>query len=73
MVLILSALFTMLSAVVFAQPPGGGPPGGGGGGDPPCWDPECIPIDGGIVFLIAAGTLLGIRMIYNHRIESRTE
>ncbi|GAB4249320.1 MAG: hypothetical protein Kow0079_01900 [Vicingaceae bacterium] len=41
-----------------AGPPG--PPGGGGGG-PPCWPPPCVPIDGGIGYLIAAGALLGIK------------
>ena len=36
------------------------PPGGGGGGsDPPCWPPPCIPIDGGIGFLLAAGLAYG--------------
>jgi len=32
-----------------------GPPGG----DPPCWPPPCIPIDGGISFLILAGIAFG--------------
>lgn len=51
---------------LFAQPPGGPPPGGGGttGTTPPCWEPECIPIDGGIGLLIAAGALLGGRKLY---------
>ncbi|HQW04513.1 MAG: hypothetical protein IPH05_06815 [Flavobacteriales bacterium] len=29
------------------------------GGPPPCWPPPCIPIDGGLSLLIAAGTILG--------------
>lgn len=29
------------------------------GGPPPCWPPPCIPIDGGIGLLAAAGALLG--------------
>ena len=55
----------------FSQPPtspangnppaGAGPPGGNGNG--PCWDPQCIPIDGGIGFLIAAGAMLGYKKI----------
>jgi hypothetical protein len=51
---------------LFAQPPGGPPPGGGGttGTTPPCWEPECIPIDGGIGLLIATGALLGGRKLY---------
>lgn len=52
---------------LFAQPPGGPPPGGGGttGTTPPCWEPECIPIDGGIGLLIAVGALLGGRKLYD--------
>jgi len=34
----------------------GGPPAGG---QPPCWPPPCIPIDGGLSILIAAGALIG--------------
>jgi hypothetical protein len=57
---------------LFAQPPGGPPPGGGGstGSTPPCWQPECIPIDGGIGFLLVAGAALGAKKIYNNRIKS---
>ena len=29
------------------------------GGPPPCWPPPCIPIDGGLSALIAAGAVLG--------------
>ncbi len=32
------------------------PPVGGG---PPCWPPPCIPIDGGLGLLAAAGAILG--------------
>jgi hypothetical protein len=31
----------------------------GVGGQPPCWPPPCIPIDGGLSLLVAAGALLG--------------
>ena len=68
--IILRALPTaiLLLSVVnsFAQPSSGPPPGGGGstGTTPPCWDPSCIPVDGGIGFLIAAGAFIGIRKIY---------
>lgn len=41
----------------FAQPGGGGPPTGGG--DPGCWPPPCIPIDGGMSFLMALGLAFG--------------
>ena len=50
-----------ISVISFEQPPGGPPPGGGG--TPPCWTPPCVPIDGGISFLIAAGAFLGIRKL----------
>lgn len=43
--------------VLAAGPPG--PPGGGG--DPPCWPPPCVPIDGGIGFLLAAGLAYGAK------------
>jgi len=44
-----------------AGPPG--PPGGGGGGAP-CWPPPCVPIDGGISFLLVAGALYGSKKVY---------
>jgi hypothetical protein len=48
------------------QPPGGPPPGGSGsaGSTPPCWQPECVPIDGGIGLLLAAGAVIGARKLY---------
>lgn len=46
------ALLIPFAGVVLAQP-------GGVGGPPPCWPPPCIPIDGGVSLLIAAGTILG--------------
>ena len=46
---------------VAAGPPG--PPGGGG--DPPCWPAPCVPIDGGIGFLIAAGLAYGGKKAYS--------
>jgi hypothetical protein len=43
-----------------------GPPGGGGGsGGPPCWPPPCVPIDGGISFLLLAGAAYGGKKIYD--------
>ena len=47
----------LVTGVMIAQPGGGAPFGGGGG--PGCWPPPCIPIDGGIAFLAAAGIALG--------------
>lgn len=54
--LFLAVLFFVCSDAVMAQP-GGGPPTGGGG--PGCWPPPCVPIDGGMSFLIALGLAFG--------------
>lgn len=48
------------SVVVAAPPP---PPGGG----PGCWPPPCVPVDGGLVFLMLAGGLYAIKKIYDFR------
>ena len=63
----------LFNVALWAQPPGGPPPGGGGstGTTPPCWQPECIPIDGGVGFLIAAGVVLGAKKINDQRNKSR--
>jgi len=43
---------------VFSQPPPPPPP-------PPCWPPPCtIPINSGIILLIAAGVLFGAYILY---------
>ena len=34
---------------------------------PGCWPPPCVPIDGGIVFLIAAGVAYGSKKIYDYK------
>ncbi len=36
---------------------------------PPCWPPPCIPIDGGISLLIAAGAIYGGRKLYKNNQE----
>lgn len=53
-----------------AQPPGG-PPFDGDTNTPPCFNPECVPVDGGVGFLIAAGAVLGVKKIRNHKKQSR--
>lgn len=47
-----------------AQPPN---PGGGTNptDDPPCWPPPCVPIDGGLSFLLAAGLAYGGKKAYD--------
>jgi len=52
----LFALFLLIAGTLPAAP-APGPPGGGSG--PPCWPPPCIPIDGGVGFLIIAGLVFG--------------
>jgi|NOAtaT_6_FD_contig_31_7245978_length_477_multi_2_in_0_out_0_2 hypothetical protein len=39
---------------------------------PPCWPPPCIPIDGGVGVLIAAGALLGGRKALELRRSGKT-
>lgn len=51
-----------LASELNAQPPGGGPPGGGG-----CIPPPCIPIDGGLGFLLAAGAIYGGKKLLDHK------
>jgi len=51
-----------LGTDVLASPPGGG---GGPGGDGGCIPPPCVPIDGGISLLVAAGVALGGKKIFD--------
>lgn len=53
---ILVIALILVAQSLLAQP-GGGPPTGGG--NPTCWPPPCIPIDGGLGFLLAAGLAFG--------------
>jgi hypothetical protein len=48
---------------LIAQPPD--PGGGSGGGKPSCFPPPCVPIDGGLSFLILAGAAFGSKKIYD--------
>lgn len=59
-------LLLLLVSVVYGQPAGGGPPGGPAGGGPPCWPPPCVPIDGGISFLLAIGAAYGAKKAYQN-------
>lgn len=65
----LAFAFIAINMALFAQPPGGPPPGGGGttGTTPPCWEPECVPIDSGLAFLLIAGLVLAVRMLYTRK------
>lgn len=46
---------------IFSVPP---PPPGG---SPGCWPPPCIPVDGGVTFLIIAGAAYGLKKIASSR------
>ncbi|MBS1635501.1 MAG: hypothetical protein JST26_06220 [Bacteroidetes bacterium] len=54
-------------AIGLAAPP---PPPGG---SPSCWPPPCIPIDGGITFLMAAGALYGGKKLYDKKQKKNSE
>ena len=45
------------------------PPPPPSGATPDCWPPPCIPIDGGISLLIAAGAIYGGRKLYKNQQE----
>jgi hypothetical protein len=61
-------LFFLFVCIDFsdAQPP---PPGGTG---PPCWPPPCIPIDGGITLLLAAGAIYGSKKAIDFQKENES-
>lgn len=61
------AFLALMASPMLAQP--GPPPGGGGGDTPPCWPPPCIPIDGGIGWLIAAGLAYGGKKVYQNKFK----
>jgi hypothetical protein len=50
----------------------GPPPNPPSGGTPGCWPPPCIPIDGGISLLIAAGAIYGGRKLYKNKKEENS-
>ena len=56
-----TAVLFLTSYYLFAPPstPGGGSP-------PACWPPPCVPIDGGITILLAAGAALGLKKSYDY-------
>ena len=59
----MSAMFILLPTVLMAQPD-------------PCVDPAdpaCVPIDGGLSFLIAAGVGYGVKKVRDSRKKLQTE
>ena len=70
--LIVTVMVFSISTVFSAPAP---PPAGtttGGAAGPTCWPPPCVPIDNGIVFLIAAGALYGAKKFYDMRKKAQT-
>ncbi len=59
---LLLCFFTVAFSALNAQPPGG--PGGGGTGNPSCFPPPCVPIDGGLSWLLIAGAAYGGKKVY---------
>ncbi len=63
--LFFGVFFLCAVSIVFgAVPPPPPPPG--------CWPPPCIPIDGGVSLLIAAGALYGVKKSYD-KFKSRRD
>lgn len=46
-------------------------PGGPANEDPPCWPPPCVPIDGGLSFLLAAGLAYGGKKAFDISKENK--
>ena len=67
------AIIAFFTLVTVSNSYAGGPPPPPGGGGPPCLPPPCIPIDGGISFLVAAGVAVGAKKIYNSRKEAENK
>jgi len=67
-------LFVLFSSISFsielrAQPP---PPGGGGNDSKPnCFPPPCVPIDGGLSWLLIAGSVYGGKKLYKANKEQK--
>ena len=65
-IILLFSFIIISNAICNAMPP---PPPSGSGGGFGCWPPPCVPIDGGISLLIAAGAIYGGRKLYKNNQE----
>lgn len=65
-ILTLSLVLIGSQVLLSAPPP---PPGG----SPGCWPPPCVPIDGGISILIAAGAAYGAKKLVDARKKNQTK
>lgn len=54
----------LMTTDLFAPPTVGG---GASGGSAGCWPPPCVPIDGGVGLLIAAGLAFGGKQLLSMR------
>jgi len=69
--LVFITLFVGFSVVSYAAGPPG-PPNGGGGPPGGCWPPStCIPLDGGLSFLLMAGVAYGGKKMYDISKENK--
>ncbi len=65
---ILTVFLVIINLIAFAAAP---PPPPGAG--PGCWPPPCMPIDGGITLLMAAGAAYGAKKIYDSRKKTEAD
>jgi len=71
LVLLITLIALCFSKELKAQPP---PPGGGDpGANPGCFPPPCIPIDGGLSWLLIAGSVYGGKKLYKANKEQKEE
>lgn len=61
------ALVVFGSQILLSAPP---PPPAG---SPGCWPPPCVPIDGGISLLIAAGAAYGAKKLVDSRKKNNSK
>ncbi|MEQ9351326.1 MAG: hypothetical protein RJQ00_01975 [Vicingaceae bacterium] len=63
-------LFSIPSVLQAQGPP---PNPGGGNGKPPCFPPPCIPIDGGLSWLLLAGAAYGGKKVFDSKNKESEE
>ena len=66
-IIIVFGFATFCIAAPPPHPPAGSTAAAGATGHPGCWPPPCVPIDGGISLLIAAGAIYGGRKLYSSK------
>ena len=57
-------LFTIFAMFILTFVSNAQPPGPGDGETPGCFPPPCVPIDGGLSWLLIAGTVYGGKKLY---------